>query len=115
MIEKLAKTAVKSCVLNSKTKRAKWRRQRANRQKKIWSFAKVSLKTGCVENWSRVVVAYEPLWAMGGGEQCSAFEAQTVHKKLRQWVYDNVGLRTSYDIRIIYGGASLLAFSESRF
>jgi triosephosphate isomerase len=58
-----------------------------------------------VKDWSRVVLAYEPVWAIGTGKTASPAQAQEVHAQLRQWLKDNVSQEVSDKTRIIYGGS----------
>jgi len=58
-----------------------------------------------VSNWSKVVVAYEPVWAIGTGKTASPQQAQDVHASLRKWLTDNVSSDVSASTRIIYGGS----------
>jgi len=60
---------------------------------------------GCVENWGRLVVAYEPIWAIGTGKVASPQQAQDMHKSIRTWLKENVSLQVSNTTRIIYGGS----------
>lgn len=43
-----------------------------------------------VTDWSRVVLAYEPVWAIGTGKTATPDQAQEVHAALRAWLRDNV-------------------------
>ncbi|KAH0852970.1 LOW QUALITY PROTEIN: hypothetical protein HID58_093572, partial [Brassica napus] len=43
-----------------------------------------------VSNWSNVVIAYEPVWAIGPGKVASPAQAQEVHDELRKWLAKNV-------------------------
>lgn len=58
-----------------------------------------------VKDWSRVVLAYEPVWAIGTGKTASPEQAQEVHAKLRQWMSKNVSPDVASKIRIQYGGS----------
>nr|XP_002130790.1 triosephosphate isomerase B-like [Ciona intestinalis] len=58
-----------------------------------------------VEDWSKVVIAYEPVWAIGTGKTATPGQAQEVHEKLRKWLADNVSDDVSKSTRIIYGGS----------
>ncbi|XP_039254241.2 triosephosphate isomerase-like [Styela clava] len=58
-----------------------------------------------VNDWSRVVIAYEPVWAIGTGKVATPQQAQEVHQKLRQWLAQNVSDAVSKSTRIIYGGS----------
>jgi glyceraldehyde 3-phosphate dehydrogenase len=55
--------------------------------------------------WSKVVIAYEPVWAIGTGKVASPAQAQEVHAKLRQWLHSNVSAEAASSTRIIYGGS----------
>ncbi|CAG2181590.1 unnamed protein product [Oppiella nova] len=58
-----------------------------------------------VKDWSRVVLAYEPVWAIGTGVTATPAQAQEVHKQLREWVKTNVSAEVADNLRIIYGGS----------
>mmetsp|Transcript_7060 Transcript_7060/g.10846 ORF Transcript_7060/g.10846 Transcript_7060/m.10846 type:complete len:117 (-) Transcript_7060:37-387(-) len=58
-----------------------------------------------VKDWNRVVIAYEPVWAIGTGVTASPEQAQEVHKSIRQWLESKVGLKVASSVRIIYGGS----------
>lgn len=58
-----------------------------------------------VSDWSRVVLAYEPVWAIGTGKTASPAQAQEVHLALRKWLAENVSAEVSESLRILYGGS----------
>lgn len=58
-----------------------------------------------VKDWTNVVVAYEPVWAIGTGKTASPAQAQEVHAALRKWLVDNVSAAVSASLRIQYGGS----------
>ncbi|XP_055750483.1 triosephosphate isomerase A [Salvelinus fontinalis] len=58
-----------------------------------------------VKDWSKVVLAYEPVWAIGTGKTASPEQAQEVHEKLREWMRANVSEAVADSVRIIYGGS----------
>jgi len=68
-------------------------------------FRQTKAIAGQVKDWSRVVLAYEPVWAIGTGKTASPAQAQEVHAQLRQWLKDNVSQEVSDNTRIIYGGS----------
>ncbi len=51
------------------------------------------------------VIAYEPVWAIGTGETCSAEEANRVCGMIRQWFVDKMGAETAETLRVLYGGS----------
>ena len=58
-----------------------------------------------VTDWSRVVLAYEPVWAIGTGKTATPEQAQEVHAALRKWLKENVSAEVSENLRILYGGS----------
>jgi len=60
---------------------------------------------GNVDDWSRVVIAYEPVWAIGTGKVASPDQAQEVHDELRKWLAANVSKEVADSTRILYGGS----------
>eukprot|EP00009_Paramoeba_aestuarina_P017286 CAMPEP_0201539844 /NCGR_PEP_ID=MMETSP0161_2-20130828/70623_1 /ASSEMBLY_ACC=CAM_ASM_000251 /TAXON_ID=180227 /ORGANISM="Neoparamoeba aestuarina, Strain SoJaBio B1-5/56/2" /LENGTH=255 /DNA_ID=CAMNT_0047947269 /DNA_START=76 /DNA_END=843 /DNA_ORIENTATION=- len=60
---------------------------------------------GAVKDWSKVVLAYEPVWAIGTGKVASPADAQAVHASIRNWLKENVSAEVAASTRIIYGGS----------
>ncbi|KAI4304635.1 hypothetical protein MLD38_040115 [Melastoma candidum] len=58
-----------------------------------------------VSNWDNIVLAYEPVWAIGTGKVATPAQAQEVHFELRKWLKENVGHEVAASVRIIYGGS----------
>jgi triosephosphate isomerase (TIM) len=56
-----------------------------------------------ISNWDKVVIAYEPVWAIGTGKVATPQQSQEVHKTLRAWLKDNVSAAVANSVRIIYG------------
>lgn len=52
-----------------------------------------------------LVIAYEPVWAIGTGKTASNEQAQEAHNLIRNHLSDNFGLDFSKSIRILYGGS----------
>lgn len=57
-----------------------------------------------ISNWMDVVIAYEPVWAIGTGKVATPQQAQEVHAALRDWLKKNVSAEVASFTRIIYGG-----------
>jgi len=62
-------------------------------------------KEKAAEAWASVVIAYEPVWAIGTGVACDKDKAQATHVVLRKWFKENVSEEVAQNIRIIYGGS----------
>ncbi|KAK5733982.1 triosephosphate isomerase [Elasticomyces elasticus] len=58
-----------------------------------------------IKDWSKVVIAYEPIWAIGTGKVASTEQAQEVHASIREWLGKEVGGEAKEATRIIYGGS----------
>ncbi|XP_074308251.1 triosephosphate isomerase, cytosolic [Silene latifolia] len=58
-----------------------------------------------VTDWTNVVIAYEPVWAIGTGKVASPEQAQEVHAELRKWLQANISAEVAASTRIIYGGS----------
>ena len=57
------------------------------------------------EHWSRVVLAYEPVWAIGTGRNATPEDASTVCGLLRGIVGEVAGADAAASVRIQYGGS----------
>lgn len=53
----------------------------------------------------QIVIAYEPVWAIGTGQNATAQQAQEVHHEIRQWFAKHLNDNIANNIRIIYGGS----------
>ncbi|KAH7281807.1 hypothetical protein KP509_36G063900 [Ceratopteris richardii] len=58
-----------------------------------------------ITDWTNVVLAYEPVWAIGTGKVATPAQAQEVHASLRTWLASNVSSGVAESVRIIYGGS----------
>ena len=55
------------------------------------------------DQWSRVVVAYEPVWAIGTGKTATAGDAQAMHSEIRKVL---AGMNApANEISVLYGGS----------
>jgi triosephosphate isomerase len=54
---------------------------------------------------SQVVIAYEPIWAIGTGKVATPEQVQDVHAAIREWLRENVSEEVSKATRIQYGGS----------
>ncbi|MCJ1478862.1 triosephosphate isomerase [Lambiella insularis] len=58
-----------------------------------------------IKDWSKVVIAYEPVWAIGTGKVATTSQAQEVHAAIRKWLSSQVSSDAAEKTRIIYGGS----------
>ncbi len=57
------------------------------------------------EDFSKIVVAYEPVWAIGTGKTASAEQAQEIHEHIRKIIADKYGEEVADNTSILYGGS----------
>merc|ERR1719215_103870 len=57
-----------------------------------------------ITDWDRVVIAYEPVWAIGTGKVATPQQAQDTHKAIRKMVASAVSEDVANGVRILYGG-----------
>ena len=58
-----------------------------------------------VSDVAKVVIAYEPVWAIGTGKTATPDMAQEVHAQIRAILADLYGAETAETVRILYGGS----------
>ena len=56
-------------------------------------------------SWGNVILAYEPVWAIGTGETASPEQAQEMHEFIRETVRKIFGSDIADDVSILYGGS----------
>jgi len=61
--------------------------------------------TGGAKQWERIVIAYEPVWAIGTGKTATSAQAQEAHAFTRAWLARNVAPEVAATVRILYGGS----------
>jgi len=64
-----------------------------------------ALKSFSPEDPQNLVIAYEPVWAIGTGKTASAEQAQEMHAEIRKVLIDLFGKEFASDVRILYGGS----------
>ena len=56
-------------------------------------------------DWENIVLAYEPVWAIGTGETASPEQAQEMHEFIRETVRKAFGSDIAENVSILYGGS----------
>ena len=56
-------------------------------------------------SWKKIVLAYEPVWAIGTGETASPEQAQEMHAFIRKTVADKYTAEIADNVSILYGGS----------
>ena len=57
------------------------------------------------EDFAKIVIAYEPVWAIGTGKTATADQAQDMHAHIRKVVEDKYGKEIAGNCSILYGGS----------
>jgi triosephosphate isomerase len=56
-------------------------------------------------SWKKIILAYEPVWAIGTGETASAEQAQEMHEYVRKCISESFDTEISNNVSILYGGS----------
>lgn len=65
--------------------------------------------------WDKIVLAYEPVWAIGTGETASPEQAQEMHAFIRGLVAQNFDANIAENVAILYGGSVKPANAQEIF
>ena len=57
------------------------------------------------DDMAKIVIAYEPIWAIGTGETATAEQAQEIHAFIRKTLAEKYGNQVADDTTILYGGS----------
>lgn len=71
----------------------------------VESQIKESLFDLSAEDFGKIVLAYEPVWAIGTGKTASSEQAQEIHAFIRNVVREKYGVDVADDCSILYGGS----------
>ncbi len=80
-------------------------RENNNQNKILREQLEICLKDLSQLQASQVILAYEPIWAIGTGKTATAHMAQETHLIIRLFLKERFGLECSQKIRILYGGS----------
>ncbi|MCO5248718.1 MAG: triose-phosphate isomerase [Chitinophagales bacterium] len=58
-----------------------------------------------IKDFSKIIIAYEPIWAIGTGKTASAEQAQEVHALIRKSIHKRYDSSTANKTSILYGGS----------
>jgi len=58
-----------------------------------------------VKDWSNIVIAYEPIWAIGTGKVATTQQAEEVHHAIRKFLAKKISPEVAESTSILYGGS----------
>ncbi|GAB6013218.1 triose-phosphate isomerase [Viscerimonas tarda] len=67
------------------------------------------------EEFGKIVIAYEPVWAIGTGKTASPAQAQEMHAFIRQILAGKYGKEVANDTSILYGGSANASNAKELF
>ena len=56
-------------------------------------------------NWDHLIIAYEPVWAIGTGVNATPDDAEQMHRVIREWISGQFSRESADQLRIVYGGS----------
>jgi len=80
-------------------------RQTNNHFKVVESQLQNALFHLCEKDWKNIILAYEPVWAIGTGETASPEQAQEMHAFIRTVIAKKFGETIAQNVSILYGGS----------
>ena len=89
-------------------------RQASNHFNVVEQQLKESLFEFSAQEWSQIILAYEPVWAIGTGETASPEQAQEMHAFIRTVIAQDYP-ETAEKVSILYGGSVKPANAKSIF
>lgn len=57
------------------------------------------------KDWKHIVLAYEPVWAIGTGETATPEQAQQMHRFIRKTLREKYGDSLADEVSVLYGGS----------
>ena len=79
----------------------------------VGAQVKAALSNCAADDAARLVIAYEPVWAIGSGKNADPEHAYKTMRLIRKIVGDMIGLGAARRVRVIYGGSVTAANVES--
>jgi len=90
-------------------------RKSGNHFKLVESQLKNALFSLEAKDWNKIILAYEPVWAIGTGETASPEQAQEMHAFIRKTIAEAFDMGIANNVSILYGGSVKPANAEEIF
>lgn len=88
-------------------------RESGNTEKIILKQLKEGLNNISEEEMGKIVIAYEPIWAIGTGLTATPEQAEEIHRLIRDTIKQKFSEHVSNNCRILYGGSAKVKNAES--
>ena len=80
-------------------------RKSGNFMEVILSQCAEGLEGFIADDMDNIILAYEPVWAIGTGEVATPEQAQEVHAGIRAWLAERFDAETAENVSVLYGGS----------
>jgi triosephosphate isomerase len=80
-------------------------REKKNAEKVLMDQFRYAIAALSDEQFARIVIAYEPVWAIGTGETATPETAAAAHRLIRGQAKGSFGKEAASNVRILYGGS----------
>lgn len=90
-------------------------REAGKQNEVVYSQLAGSLFDLSAEDFSKIVLAYEPVWAIGTGKTATAEQAQEIHAYIRSTVVEKYGQEVADNTSILYGGSCKASNAKELF
>lgn len=77
----------------------------ANKQNEVVAAQLASVFDLSAEQFANIVLAYEPVWAIGTGKTATDDQAEEIHAFIRSLIAEKYGKQVADDTTILYGGS----------
>ena len=108
----VASTGAKYVILGHSERRAYYgetvailEEREANKQNEVVAAQLASVFSLSAEDFSKIILAYEPVWAIGTGKTATAEQAQEIHAFIRSLIAEKYGKEIADNCSILYGGS----------
>ena len=104
--EMVASTGAEYVILGHSERRAYYHETvEANKQNEVVAAQLASVFSLSAEDFSKIILAYEPVWAIGTGKTATAEQAQEIHAFIRSLIAEKYGKEVADNTSILYGGS----------
>lgn len=80
-------------------------RKEGQTEERIGSEIRTALFALSKEETAKMVIAYEPIWAIGSGQAATPKDAEEIASFIRKTVKEAAGKKAADEVRILYGGS----------